>query len=239
MRRSYARSRPDAALKFERRFADTMLMDEIDSKPILMVDVDDTVYGFKALFARKALEIWGVDIKIDSQDAWACLFESMLIIDEQQGQEPGEAFRVTLDACFAASVIEDNTPHEGAAGVLRRLSRTYEIFYVTDRPESAAEATRAWLEAGAFPSTENLVCTTDKREWMDERKGQIASIIDDRPRTLIHALRFLGCEHVHALHNAWNSDLADVEDVYIARTWSEIGENIERLSHAGEQSKAA
>jgi hypothetical protein len=200
-------------------------------KQIVMVDVDDTLYDFKRLFHVKASELYpGEAPDPASQDTWSDLFNAMIAIDARRGDKPGTAFSIVLAACFEDEAILSNRAHDGAAEVLGHLAESYDLWYVTDRPQSAHAATVQWMDTCGIPMSHQLVCTSDKREWMNRRKGQIYTVIDDRPRTMIHALHAVGCPHVHSLGVHWNSDLSDVEGVYVAANWHEIGANIERLT---------
>lgn len=201
----------------------------MDERQIIMVDLDDNIVAFKAMYCNKVREIYGVEIDPDDHDNWDCLWKAMAQIDVANDEAEGTAFNVALAACYAEQQILANDALPGAASALSILAKTWDIWYVTDRPHVAHGPTGRWLTARGFPAAHNLVCTTDKRSWLNEHAARIHTVIDDRVRTLLHALIHVRCDHVHGIINRLNSDLTDSDQIHLAQDWEQISSNIHRL----------
>jgi phosphoglycolate phosphatase-like HAD superfamily hydrolase len=184
-------------------------------KNLIIVDIDSTLYCFLSAFRREASETYGKTLP------------HPVHIREWNGIEPyfedfGE-FLACIEKAYAVDNLEENPPYKGAVESLNKLiEQGYDIAYYTDRPASSAAATLHWLEEYGFPRTENLFICKDKKIDLIERKDEILTIIDDRPRTMIWALYELGLPKVFSLKHSYNRGLTDIPGVYIRENWNSL-----------------
>jgi len=184
---------------------------------LIQVDVDSTLYDANALFYKVAHEEFGIDWP-ESYSYWF-------------GPEDIGTDLETLLAVFKRSHEPEyalkNTPYPGAVDVLEEVAEVYndiEIAYVSDRNELLTDALRDWLGNEGFLSSgdEFVAATKDKREWMRENRPEI--VIDDRIRTMMMA-RFELDSEVLSLEHPHNINLkGEVEGIYLAPDWIELGD---------------
>jgi hypothetical protein len=180
---------------------------------IIGVDLDSTLYCFLSAFNRSALDLHGVEGPVPHD------------VTEWNAIEPFfDDFRDMLQCfehAYSLENVELNVPYAEAKESLERLAGLgYEIEYFTDRPDTSASATEAWLEHWDFPSRHNLNVCADKREVLRARNMELATLIDDRPRTLVFARYELGMENVYSLKHSYNRNFSDIPGIHLADTWA-------------------
>lgn len=82
-------------------------------------------------------------------------------------------------------------------------------------------STYQWLTHYGFPKGE-LKCCKDKRAELHTVKDTLYTVIDDRPRTMVHALHVLGVKMVYSLRHPYNQNLSDIPGVHLHDTWVDI-----------------
>lgn len=183
-------------------------------KNIVVVDIDSSLYCFLSAFRREAAE---KGAKVPHP----------VYIKEWNGIEPYfvdfDDFAHCVQRSYSIENADRNIPYKGAVAAINRLvDLGYEVRYYTDRPKSSEEATRHWLEMYEFPCVDNLYVCVDKRDDLYRLKDRIATIIDDRPRTLVWARYELGLSDVFSLKHSYNRNLTDIPGVHIANDWNSL-----------------
>lgn len=185
-------------------------------REIVICDIDSILYPFAPLFMGWAKEKLGVDIP-QPLDDWYGMFGAL------SQKEIDRALR----HCFRDNTIRTNVPFEGAADALVRISQAgYDIRYYTDRDSSTREATEEWLAANHFPVPSNLRCCHDKRFEITRLRKGIATLIDDRPRTLVWARSELKLPKVYSLRYGYNKNLTDIPGIHLYDSWDEMAPDL-------------
>lgn len=176
---------------------------------LIVVDIDSTLFDFIRAFAHVSDRDHGIACGL-KPDEW-----NALIVDFA---DPALAI-ATFPRAYDHDMIEFNQPYDGAQDGVQRLKNLgYRIAYYTDRPQESVAATEEWLDHYAFPKGELHVCS-DKRAELMKRKDEIATIIDDRPRTLIWGRHELGLDEVFSLRHGYNRNLIDIPGVNLFDSW--------------------
>ena len=180
---------------------------------LVQIDVDSTLYDANSLFCRIGKEHYNEDMVCD-QNNWH--------VWTQDRDTLVKIFR----KAHSAEYVQQQTPYPGAALVIGQIrDKGHKVAIVTDRHPQARGALVKWLESCDI-SYDELVAGKDKREWMRESKPAV--VIDDRVRTMFLALT-LGAR-VFSVEHPWNVNLkGEVEGIYIAKDWNEIGNELERI----------
>lgn len=179
------------------------------NKRTVVVDIDSTLYDFIRAFAHVSHRDHGITCGLEPQE-WSALLADF--------EDPALAISM-FPRAYDHDMVDFNVPYEGAqAGVQSLKDLGFEIAYYTDRPQESYHATATWLAHHAFPEGELHVCT-DKRSEIMERREEIATILDDRPRTLVWARYELGLEQVFSLRHGYNKNLVDIPGVNLYDSW--------------------
>lgn len=184
--------------------------------------MDSTVYCFLSAFNRSALDLKGITCP------------EPLDVCEWNAIEPFfDNFSDMLECfehAYSLENVEKNIPYEGVIDGLNAISAAgYEIEYFTDRPQTSAAATEAWLERWDFPFRDKLNVCADKRGVLKERNLELATIIDDRPRTLMFCRYELGMPNVFSLKHSYNRNFSDIPGVHLADSWDELTKTVEAV----------
>lgn len=181
-------------------------------KNTIVVDIDSTLYSFIHAYAHVARRDHGVECGLDPEE-WNALLSDFA--------DPAVAIGM-FPRAYDHDMIEFNTPYEGAVAGLGLLVRAgYPLAYFTDRPSESVNATKAWLQHYGFPEGELHVCHDKRAEIMD-RRDEILTIVDDRPRTLVWGRFELGLDHVFSLRHGYNRALSDIPGVVLRDSWAEL-----------------
>lgn len=66
--------------------------------------------------------------------------------------------------------------------VVNKLAETYQIYYITTRPESARQATQSWFERCGLPYSNNLIITQNKKPYIAMLECDY--FVDDKHKTI-------------------------------------------------------
>jgi phosphoglycolate phosphatase-like HAD superfamily hydrolase len=181
-------------------------------KNLVVVDLDSTLHEYMHTVALVALNEFGVRLEGPAED-WNSVFPIGFERDRQV-----EIFQ----RCHDREYIFLTNPYPLAVESLKRIHRAgFDIWYLSDRKGSAEKDTIEWLSLHGFPDGK-LTCSPDKRGELLSHKDNLATVIDDRPRTLIFALHELGLDNVFSLRHEYNKNLTDIPGIHIFDTWKEI-----------------
>lgn len=188
------------------------------TKQIVFVDIDDTTYNFNTLCSLVALNEFGVRVNTTPEDWASFMLEDLSVCIP------------IFERCHDRDHIFLSKPFPGAVDALQRIEELgYDIRYLSDRKSSSLEDTRDWLIANGFPNTAALTVGADKRKHMEQFKGQIAAVFDDRPRTLIFARYDLEVDNVFSLRFSYNCNLTDIPGVHLRDEWPELLKDFETI----------
>lgn len=184
------------------------------TKNVVAVDIDNTIHESDITMNRASMELFDSPFRWCKQPEWYTFTDQAM---------PLENALQVFNRMHDRDMIFLTDPYVGAVqGLERIVAGGYEIKYFTDRKADAHDDTRDWLEKYGFPTPENLLCCKDKRAELKAHADELATIIDDRPRTLIFARYELGMEHVFSLKQPYNRALSDVPGVHLADTWTGV-----------------
>lgn len=183
------------------------------NKKIVAVDLDDTVHEYSHTLALVALNEFGIRIHTEPLEWKDALLP---VTDYSIGTK-------IFQRCHDRDYIFLTKPYPGAVEGLREMSNLgFDVQYFTDRKVSAHDDTLEWLALHGFPNPEKLYCCRDKRDNLYAVKDQLATIVDDRPRTIQFAQVKLGLENVFSMKHTTNLNLSDMEGVHLAESWFEL-----------------
>ncbi len=91
---------------------------------------------------------------------------------------------VTGDAFFEKHLEVFSNAHvlDGSVEFVNRIARTYDVLYVTARPECSYEVTRKWLHENGYPAAP-ITFTKDKVSSC--RELNVAFAVDDAPAEIM------------------------------------------------------
>lgn len=185
-------------------------------KSIIAVDIDSTLYPFIDLWRKVAKSDFNVTFPTVMH--WGQCITSFESFDDAM-----ESIKI----CHSNENIREAAPYKNAARALIELMyEDFDIWYYTDRDEKTERATRFWLAVNNFPVPSNLVICKDKRDDLKRVRNELFTLIDDRPRTLIHGLHNLNLTNVYSIQHTYNENLKDIPGVNIFDDWLEMGEVI-------------
>lgn len=182
-------------------------------KNVVAVDLDDTIHEYSHTLALVALNEFGVKINTEPRE-WK---DALLPVTD-----PALATKI-FQKCHDKEYIFLTKPYPWAAEGLKEIQKLgFDIKYFTDRKTESHNNTYEWLVYYGFPSPDNLNCCVDKRQNLLEIKDQVATVIDDRPRTLQFAQVHLGCSDVFSIKHTTNQNLSDMDGIHLTDSWSDL-----------------
>lgn len=185
------------------------------TKPnVVVVDIDSTLYCFLSAFQRSAARA-GISVP------------DPVHITEWSAVEPYfidvKNFLACVEDAYSFEAIDTNEPYPGCVEALHKIKESgFEVAYYTDRAKHMKQSTHDWLKVWGFPSIENLHVCDDKRNDLKQVKSDIATVIDDRPRTLVWSRYVLGLEKVFTLGHSYNRNLSDIPGIFIEPSWPSL-----------------
>ena len=180
------------------------------------VDIDNTIHESDITMNRASMELFNSPFRWCQQPEWYTFTHSNM---------PLENALQVFNRMHDRDMIFLTDPYVGSVEGLKAIvEHGYTIRYFTDRKLDAHDDTQDWLEKYDFPTPENLLCCKDKRAELKAHADSLATIIDDRPRTMIFGRYELGMEHVFSLKQPYNRALSDVPGVILRDTWRELAE---------------
>lgn len=198
------------------------------------VDIDDSLYDFGGLAQEMIVQLAAKNNdKRLQKAAYSSWNEWRTPNDFLEGE-----WQSIIDMCHRDHVIRSQIPFKNAVSTLRKIfSAGNDIIYISNRSESAYDATYEWLQAHGFPQSKSLVCTTgDKRPFIEDCRY----IIDDRPKTLVEFVYDYDWQrqewdgHLNrvafGLFCEYNRALTDVPGIYLAPNWTLLEKYIEEKS---------
>lgn len=184
-------------------------------KLIVAVDLDDTIHEYSHTLALVALNEFGVRIDTEPLE-WKDVL--LPITDYSLGTK-------IFQKCHDREYIFLTNPYPGAVEGLREIeSMGYEVQYFTDRKIASYDDTLDWLLHHGFPNPTGLHCCRDKRRDLIKIKDRVATVIDDRPRTIQFAQMELGCKNVFSIKHSTNANLSDMVGVNLVDSWFDLTE---------------
>ena len=183
-------------------------------KSTVVIDIDNTIHESDITLNRASMELFNSHFRWCQQGQWYKGGDQIM---------PMEQALKVFDRVHDRDMIFLTDPYVGAKEGLDAIKDLgYTIRYFTDRRESAHQDTYDWLVKYDLPDADNLKCCTDKRTALLEVKDIIATIIDDRVRTLLFAQQELGIEKVFSLTQPYNQNLTDAPNVFLRPTWKDL-----------------
>lgn len=184
------------------------------TKNLVVVDIDNTVHESDITMNRVSMELFNSPFRWCQQNEWYTGADPKM---------PMEHALQVFSRLHDRDMIFLTEPYVGSvAGLKRIMDAGYEVAYYTDRKADAHDDTHDWLVEYGFPNADNLFCCRDKRGAIAEVKDRLATIIDDRPRTMIFGRYELGLEKVFSLRQPYNRNLTDIPGVFLRDTWAEL-----------------
>ncbi len=192
---------------------------------IVGVDIDDTLYDFGSEVREAFFELSIIrDDKELLKGTYSGFNEWRELSDVFDWDTVSEAIEYVHERQL------EQVPYKNADRVVRRLAEKHTVIYVSSRHESHRENTCIWLVENGFPLTDHrrLVCSSHEKE---EHLKQAQYLIDDRPYTVVNFLYDFTWKHTHGSNNmlkerrafglwtAYNRNLTDINNVYLAPTW--------------------
>lgn len=193
-------------------------------KPLLFVDIDDTIADTFPYFVSLANERFGNPDGLDDGE-----------IVRRFGIMPNVPFWQTPEVLLwlaAESVSSERQekipPVPGAIDGVWRLAERYAVAYATSRPESVREGTVRWLVRHGFPEGELHMRTGEfelvngnlwKASLVRER-GAIA-VVDDNPE-ILRALELAGETLVCLFGSHPERPVAGIANVVECASWDDV-----------------
>lgn len=161
------------------------------AKPIIAIDIDDTIADSTEALRRRVNDRFGVDLALNDYrikaDYWG-YYESVWSLH-------GLADRARHDD-FAAEMVEDQSHVPllpGALFAINILSKKYTIVLITARDKSWEDATKRWLSEQLRDTDVKIYFTTSHIDASGKTKGEICKLIgasvliDDNPEHCVSA----------------------------------------------------
>lgn len=190
----------------------------------IAIDIDDTLYSFgqlaREVFVDIALETGDKRLQRGAYCAWGEWRSPVDLVEPDFWNE-------VIDRCHTDGNILSQTPYRYAPETLHELTNEYDLIYISNRRESAWDATYAWLKKNDFPEGD-LICTVESKMPLI---SHCQYIIDDRPKTLVEFVYDFDWKHSHGstnrtaqrkgfgLFGEYNRALTDIPNIYLAPNW--------------------
>lgn len=117
------------------------------------------------------------------------------VVDEDYG----ELFWKNLASI--PTIYETAFPLAGTLDTLNRLSKKYNIVYITARPKAVEYVTKRWLETYKFPNYDNIFLTDDKT--ITVRYHNCKFYVEDRDK---HIEELRNLTNIIVMNRFWNKD---------------------------------
>ena len=186
------------------------------SRNTVIVDIDNTVHESDITMNLLSMELFNSPFRWCKQDQW------------YTGADPNMPMEHALkvfDRLHDRDMIFLTSPYVGSKEGLERIQAAgYTINYYTDRKLSSHQDTYDWLVKHGLPNPDGLKCSMDKRAALAEIKDSIATVIDDRVRTMLFVQYELGIKDVYSLRQPYNRNMDDAPGVHLANTWAELAD---------------
>lgn len=198
------------------------------------VDIDDSLYSFNDLAQEMMTKV-----ALQKGDK---IFQSGAYATWNEWRTPNdlleEEWQTIIDMCHQDHVIRSQMPFKNAVVTLRKIfDMGNDIIYISNRSESAYDATKEWLQMHGFPQSSSLVCTTKNKAPFI---ADCQYIIDDRPKTLVEFVHDYNWKYDDilgmkprvgfGLFCEYNRALTDVPGIYLAPNWTLLEKYIEEKS---------
>lgn len=184
------------------------------TRNVIAVDIDNTCHESDITMNRASMELFNSPFRWCQQNQW--------YTGGDQNMPLENALQV-FERMHDRDMIFMTDPYVGTKeGLDALVAAGYEIQYFTDRKEGSHADTVDWLRHHDLPNPEGVYCSLDKRAALREVNDSLATIVDDRPRTLVYARYELGMDHVFSLRQPYNRNLSDIPGVVLRDTWREL-----------------
>ena len=198
------------------------------------VDIDDSLYDFNSLaqemMSKVAIERGDKIFQSGAYSTWNEWRTPSDLLDEE--------WQTIIDMCHRPHVIRSQTPFKNSVATLQKIfDMGNDIVYISNRSESAYNATYEWLVNHGFPMAKSLICTTGEKS---QHIVDCQYIIDDRPKTLVEFVYNYNWKYDDVigmrprvgfgLFCEYNRALTDVPGIYLAPNWTLLEKYIEEKS---------
>ena len=195
------------------------------------VDIDDSLYDFGSLAQEMIVQLAAETNDKRLQKAAYSTWNEWRTPNDVLEEE----WQTIIDMCHRDHVIRSQMPFKNAVTTLRKIfSAGNDIIYISNRSDSAYDATYEWLQAHGFPQAKSLVCTTKNKVTFI---ADCQYIIDDRPKTLVEFVYDSNWQEEttparkgFGLFCEYNRALTDVPGIYLAPNWTLLEKYIEEKS---------
>lgn len=188
----------------------------------IAIDIDDTLTSFqdtaRSIFVDMALERGDKRYQRGAYCAWGEWRSPVDVSDD-------DIWPLVIERCHSDENILAQTPFPDAMETLRELAEDYHLRYVSNRRETAHDATFEWLSMHDFPVTDHcLTCTMRSKS---ELLGTVQYLVDDRPKTLVEFVYDFHWQQRHpsmarrafGIYMPYNAALTDVPGIKLAPNW--------------------
>lgn len=194
------------------------------NKKVIAVDLDDVLSDTVPKFLEFSNKQWGMHLTIDDYDEHLARMWKV---------EDHEAEKRIME--YHESGVSENYKHdEVAVGVLRKLSKKYELVITTSRRRQLEPMTRAWLEKhynGIFSDVKfaGIWDSDDRANRMNMTKAALCQeinasfLIDDQPKHCKAAAE-VGIEALLFGLYPWNKDVKLGKSITRTESWLEVEE---------------
>jgi hypothetical protein len=198
----------------------------------IAVDIDDSLYSFNDLAQEMMTQV----TLQNGED----LFQRGAYSSWNEWRTPADLFQnewqSIIDLCHRDHIIRSQIPFKNAVTTLRKIFDSgNDIIYISNRSESAYDATYEWLQAHGFPQAKSLICTTENKASFI---ADCQYIIDDRPKTLVEFVYDYNWREEatvarkgFGLFCEYNRALTDVPGIYLAPNWTLLEKYIKEKSN--------
>lgn len=200
----------------------------------IAVDIDDTLYSFRDI-SKDAL-FYLAQQRGDKEILSAAYTEALQwrTLADVAGNE---VLMEAIELAHSPAIMNQLEPFRGAPETLYALvNEGHEIIYISNRDEKSTDATRNWLLKHSFPDPRSTFGVELKCLWGDKipHLRECQYIIDDRASTLIRfvtdslwereqaRLRWEKPRKGFGIHAPHNTNLTDVDNIYLAPTWASL-----------------
>jgi 5'(3')-deoxyribonucleotidase len=157
-------------------------------KPILAIDIDDTLSDTTEYFAQLLNERFGNPENVTPKE----IIKKYKIIPNVPYWQTAEILAWREEQSFSNEAQKALPPIAGSVEAVQKLFKHFDILYISSRPSVVVKGTSEWLQEQGFPSGELVLRTTyDKQNgnaWkadiIEQKWPQVVGVVDDNPEII-------------------------------------------------------